>query len=375
MTQPPIPTTGPLVGVRIVEFASLGPGPFASMFLADMGADVVRIDRPSPVAADDAYVRALVLNRGRRSISLDLKNPADRATALQLVERADALIEGYRPGVMERLGVGPDPCLQRNPRLVYARITGWGQDGPLAQTAGHDINYLARSGVLNAIRRPGDRPVPPLNLIADFAGGGMLAVAGLLCGLLETSRSGQGQVIDIAMIDGIASLSAAMWMLRALGAHNDPPGMNVFDGGAPYDDTYETRDGRHVAVGAMEPEFYARMCELTGLDGSDLGSKDDRTAWPGQKRALAALFLERSLDEWLELVEGSDACISPVLSFDEAPDDAHVRARNTFVEVDGIVQPAPAPRFSRTPGSLRQPPARQGEHSKAVLADWLALDG
>jgi alpha-methylacyl-CoA racemase len=369
----PATRPGPLVGTRVVELAGLGPAPFAAMCLADLGADVVRIDRPAPVAVADAFTRSLVLHRSRRSIALDLKASSDRETALHLVDRADALIEGYRPGVMERLGLGPDTCLGRNPRLVYARLTGWGQDGPLAHTAGHDINYLAHSGVLDAIRRPGERPIPPLNLVADFGGGGLLAVCGILAGLLAAGRNGRGQVVDVAMVDGVALLSAGMWMLRALGSHNDPPGSNVFDGGSPFYDIFETSDRRFVAVGAIEPEFDALLCERLEANPSltGRGHRDDRSTWPARKEAMARLFRQRTRDEWVAAFAGTDACVSPVLSFDEAVDDEHNRYRGSLVEVDGVVQPSPAPRFSETPGSIGRPPPHPGEHASEILAEWL----
>jgi alpha-methylacyl-CoA racemase len=365
---------GPLVGTRVVELAGIGPGPFAAMLLADLGADVIRVDRPSGAAGGGDRGPSLdVSNRGRRSIAVDLKHPDGRATVLRLVERADALIEGFRPGVTERLGLGPDDCRAVNPRLVYGRMTGWGQDGPNASVAGHDIDYIALTGVLHAIGRAGDAPVPPLNLVGDFGGGGMFLALGITSGLLEAQRSGEGQVVDAAMVDGAAVLSTMFWALRAMGAHRDERGTNMLDTGAHFYEVYETADGRHVAVGAIEPQFYAELCRLTGFesDRPDPPSHLDRSTWSQRKVAMAELFLTRSRAEWCELLEGADACVAPVLSFAEAPDHPHMRARQTFVEVEGIVQPAPAPRFSRTPGGVQRPPAHPGEHTDEVLADWL----
>jgi alpha-methylacyl-CoA racemase len=361
---------GPLAGVRVVELAGIGPGPFAAMLLADLGADVIRVER---AAAASANAAADVSNRGRRSLAVDLKHPEGRATVLRLVERADALLEGFRPGVTERLGLGPDDCLTLNPRLVYGRMTGWGQDGPNAGVVGHDIDYIALTGVLNAIGRAGERPVPPLNLIGDFGGGGMLLALGIACGLLEAQRSGQGQVIDAAMVDGSALLSTMFWALRAMGAHNDVRGTNLLDTGAHFYEVYETADGRHVAVGAIEPRFYEALCRLTGFesDRADPPSQYDAATWPERKEAMAALFRSRSRDEWCDLLEHTEACVAPVLSFAEAPEHPHLKARGTFVEVEGIVQPAPAPRFSRTPGAIQRPPAHPGQHTDEVLADWL----
>jgi len=364
---------GPLAGTRVVELAGIGPAPFAAMLLADLGADVVRVDRMPGAGGDPAGLPAEVWNRGRRSIAIDLKHAQGRSTALRLVEQADALLEGFRPGVTERLGLGPEDCWAVNRRLVYGRMTGWGQDGPNAGLAGHDIDYIALSGVLHAIGRAGERPVPPLNLLGDFGGGGMLLALGVACGLLEAGRSGRGQVVDAAMVDGAALLSTMFWGLRAVGAHRDLRGTNLLDTGAHFYEVYETADGRHVAVGAIEPRFYAELCRLTGFeaDRPEPPPQLDVSSWPERKAALGELFRTRTRAEWCDLLERTDACVAPVLSFAEAPEHPHLAARSTFVEVAGVVQPAPAPRFSRTPGGIQRPPAAAGQHTDEVLGDWL----
>jgi alpha-methylacyl-CoA racemase len=311
-----------------------------------------------------------VLNRGRRSIAVDLKHPDGVQTVLRLVEQADGLIEGFRPGVMERLGLGPDECLARNPKLVYGRMTGWGQDGPLAHAAGHDINYIAIAGVLNSFQRSGERPMPPLNLVGDFGGGGLLLAFGLVCGLLEAARSGQGQVVDAAMVDGAAILSTMIHAFIAMGIWQDEPGTNLLDTGAHFYEVYETADGKHFAVGAIENQFYAELLERTGLKGEDLPFQMDRTQWPSLKERFAALFKTRTRDEWQELLEGTDACAVPVLSLTEAPAHPHNVARGTFVDQDGAVQPAPAPRFSRTAPEISRPAPGPGQHTDEALADW-----
>jgi len=354
---------GPLHGYRVVELAGIGPGPFAGMLLADMGADVVRVDRPAaePMPAD-------VLARGRRSVAVDLKDPDGRDVVLRLVERADALIEGFRPGVTERLGIGPDDCLGRNPRLVYGRMTGWGQDGPLAQAAGRDINYLALSGTLAMIGRAGEPPVPPLTLLGDFGGGGMLLAFGVVCGLLEATRSGRGQVVDAAMLDGATLLAAMFHGLRASGDWHDERGTNLLDTGAGHYEVYETADGRYVSLGPLDAKSYELCMRLMGLD--DAPDPNDRAAWPATKARLAELVKTRTRDEWCRLLEGTDACFAPVLDPAEAPDHPHNRARGTFVEIDGVVQPAPAPRFSRTGADLPSPPRQPGQDTDAILAAW-----
>jgi alpha-methylacyl-CoA racemase len=363
--------TGPLDGVRVVEIAGIGPGPFAAMMLADMGADVVRIDRAEKVSGGDPASPPIdLLGRGRRSVGVDLKHPEGAEVVLRLVEQADVLIEGFRPGVMERLGIGPDECTARNPRLVYGRMTGWGQEGPYANASGHDINYIALAGALDPVGRAGERPVPPLNLIGDFGGGGMLMAYGIACALLERSRSGQGQVIDAAMVDGSAVLTTFIHSLRAIGIWTDERGTNLLDTGAHFYDVYETADHRYVSVGSIEPQFYAELLRLSGLEGEDLPGQMDRAQWPTLKERVAAVFRTKTRDEWCALMEGTDVCFAPVLSMREAPDHPHNRQRETFVEVAGIPQPAPAPRFGRTPGAIDRPPPHFGQHTDDILAEW-----
>jgi alpha-methylacyl-CoA racemase len=301
---------------------------------------------------------------------VDLKHPRGAETILRLVERADALIEGFRPGVAERLGIGPEACLARNPRLVYGRMTGWGQEGPLAAAVGHDIDYIALSGALHAIGRAGEKPVLPLNLVGDFGGGALYLAVGVLSALLEASRSGQGQVVDAAMVDGAASLLTMFYGMSAAGTWSDERGVNLLDGGAPFYDVYETADGKYLAVGALEPRFYAELLRLTGLEGSDLPEQADIFRWPELRQRFAAVFKQRTRDEWCALLEGTEACVSPVLSLSEAPKHPHMAARRTFVEVDGVTQPAPAPRFSRTPGAIQRPPEPPGASTEPVLEDW-----
>lgn len=341
---------GPLAGVKVVEFAGIGPGPFAAMLLADMGAEVLRITRPgAPVKVQDATTRS------RTVLGLDLRQTEGVNTALRFIERADVLLEGFRPGVMERLGLGPDACLARNARLVYGRMTGWGQHGPLAHAAGHDINYIAISGALHAIGRAGEAPVPPLNYVGDFGGGGMLLVVGVLAALLEARGSGRGQVVDAAMTDGAALLSAFMYSYKAMGQWSNQRGENMLDGGAHFYDTYACADGLYIAIGAIEPQFYAELRERCGIHDPVFDAQLDAARWPLLKLRLADIFRTRTRAEWCTLLEGSDACFAPVLDWDEAPQHAHNRARETFVTLDGVVQPAPAPRFSRTPSA---PPVR-----------------
>jgi len=356
---------GPLAGYRIIELAGIGPGPFCGMMLSDMGADVIRIDRKTgrPGRSRD------VLARNRRSVAVDLKNPTGVETVLRLVESADALFEGFRPGVTERLGLGPDDCLKRNPKLVYGRMTGWGQDGPLAQAAGHDINYIALTGALHAIGRPGERPVPPLNLVGDFGGGGMLLAFGMVCALLEAQKSGKGQVVDAAMVDGAASLMAMFYTMGAAGAFTDKRGTNLLDGGSHFYDAYETKDGRYICVGSIEPQFYALLVEKAGLDPERFSAQMDASRWPEYKQELIEVFKGRTRDEWCEIMEGSDVCFAPVLSVFEAPEHPHNKARNTFIDVDGVVQPAPSPRFSRTRAEVRHAARSPGEDSRSVLED------
>lgn len=401
---------GPLRGLRVVEIASLAPGPFAATVLSDLGAEVVRVDRPpqdSSTSEDVPTTRKSMsgvvssttpsttqrssraqtsltvppsspvdvgwldpLGRGRRSVAVDLKHPRGPETVLRLVERADVLIEGFRPGVCERLGIGPADCLARNPRLVYARITGWGQDGPLAHTAGHDINYLALAGALAPLG-PADRPpIPPLNYVADFGGGGMLAVVGILAALWERERSGRGQVVDAAMVDGVALLTAHLRGLRATGGWRDGRGENLLDGGAPFYRTYACADGRYVAVGSLEPAFYAALLQGLGLAEEDLPDQYDRSGWPLLHRRFAEVFATKTRQEWVERFDGTDACVVPVLDLDETPHHPHLAARRTFVEVDGVRQPGVAPRLSRTPGRIAGPAPYAGQHSRTALLDW-----
>ncbi|MFN8018812.1 MAG: CaiB/BaiF CoA-transferase family protein [Acidimicrobiales bacterium] len=364
---------GPLAGFRIIEIAGIGPGPYAAMLLADLGADVIRIDRSASVnalgIADDAQPPSDVLARGRRSVAVDLKNPEGVATVLDLVASADALIEGFRPGVMERLGLGPDVCLERNPKLVYGRMTGWGQEGPYALAAGHDINYIALAGVLEPLGRAGDKPTPPINLIGDFGGGGMLLAFGVCAALLEASRSGEGQVIDAAMVDGAASLMTMTWSFKHMGLLHAERGTNMLDTGAHFYDTYETADGKYISIGSIEPQFYAELLRLTGLDQEELPRQMDRDQWPALKERVAEVFRSKTRDEWCELMEHTDVCFAPVLTMDEAPEHPHIAERETYTTYAGLVQPAPAPRFSRTPGAIERPPAHAGQHTDEVLAE------
>ena len=357
--------SGPLHGVRVIELAGIGPGPFAAMVLSDLGADVVRVDRAVavPRGADVPPSRDL-LARGRRSVAVDLKSPDGVETVLRLIARADVLIEGYRPGVTERLGLGPDVCLARNPRLVSGRMTGWGQEGPYAPLAGHDINYIALAGVLHHVGRAGGPPVLPLNLAGDFGGGGMLLAMGIACALVERATSGEGQVVDAAMVDG-AALLMTMFHAIPLG----PRGTNLLDSGAPQYDVYECSDGTYLSIGSLEPQFYELLCELLELKGDEWADRDDRDAWPARKEKLAALFLTRTRDAWCELLEGTDVCFAPVLSMEEAYEHPHNQARGTFVSVGDITQPAPAPRFSRTPGAIAGPPVRAGSNTDEVLSE------
>jgi alpha-methylacyl-CoA racemase len=359
--------TGPLQGLKIVEIAGIGPGPFAAMLLADLGAEVLRVDRPGGggLSMGDRDV----LNRGRRSVAVDLKHPGGAEVVLRLAERADVLIEGYRPGVAERLGIGPEPCLARNPRLVYGRMTGWGQDGPLASAAGHDIAYIAITGTLHAIGRAGGPPQVPLNLVGDFGGGAMYLVAGVLAALWEAARSGRGQVVDAAIVDGTAHLSGILHGFSSLGVWREERGTNLLDTGAPFYDVYATSDGRHMAVGAIEPQFFAELVERLGIAHLGL-DQNDRERWPELRRLLGDVFRTRTREEWTKVFEGSDACVAPVLSASEAPGHPHIAARGTLVERDGLSQPAPAPRFSRTGAELGLPPCSAGAHTREALAAW-----
>lgn len=356
---------GPLKGFRIIELAGIGPGPFCGMMLSDMGAEVIRVDR---IGAGGGRGQD-VLARNRRSIAVDLKKPEGVETVLRLIETADALFEGFRPGVTERLGLGPDVCLARNPKLVYGRMTGWGQDGPMAQAAGHDINYISLAGALHAIGRPGEKPVPPLNLVGDFGGGGMLLAFGVVCAMLEAQKSGKGQVVDAAMVDGAATLMAMFFTMGAAGVFTDQRGTNMLDGGAHFYDTYETSDGGYISIGSIEPQFYALLVEKAGLDPERYKPQMDNSGWPALKEDIAQVFKTRTRDEWCRIMEGSDVCFAPVLSIFEAPEHPHNKARATFVEVDGVTQPAPSPRFSRTVAEISHAAPAPGSDSEGVLSD------
>jgi alpha-methylacyl-CoA racemase len=366
--------TGPLTGYRIVELAGIGPGPFAAMMLSDMGAEVLRVDRAGAVDEDEPAPLWDVNARGRRSVGIDVKHPDGRDAVLRLVEQADALIEGFRPGVTERLGLGPDECLDRNPTLIYGRMTGWGQHGPYAPTAGRDINYLALSGTLSMIGRAGEPPVPPLNLVADFGGGGLLLAFGIVCGILESSRSGVGQVVDAAMVDGAALLAGMMHGMRWSGDWGER-GTNLLDTGAWFYEVYETADGGFVSIGPIDAKSCGELLRITGLaddidGGGPVPDQDDRSTWPAMKERLAALFRTRTRTEWCGLLEGTDACFAPVLEPDEAAQHPHNVERATFTEVAGVAQPSPAPRFSRTPPAIQGPPPRPGGHTDEALAAW-----
>jgi len=362
-------SSGPLVGVRIVEIASIGPGPFAAMMLADAGAEVVRVDRPQQATQGGLDPTLDLLNRGRRSIAVDLKAPGASEVVLKLVDRADVLIEGFRPGVAERLGIGPEVCLERNPRLVYGRMTGYGQDGPLSRSAGHDIDYIALAGALYPIGRAGEIPVPPLNFVADFGGGGMLMAFGIVSALLSAARTGEGQVVDAAMVDGAALLTTMLHGLYAGGMWRDERGSNLLDTGAPFYEVYETKDEQFIAVGALEPQFYEELLSIIGLSSEDLPPQGDMDSWPRMKQMLAEVFKTKSRDEWCSLSADRDACIAPVLSPLEAPRHPHNQARGTYVQKDGLIQPAPAPRFSSTPSTLGLPPPAPGEHTEDILLE------
>ncbi|WP_029917256.1 CaiB/BaiF CoA-transferase family protein [Caulobacter sp. UNC358MFTsu5.1] len=356
---------GPLSGLKVLEFAGIGPGPFCGMLLSDLGADLVRIDRKGSGRSSPADVTA----RGRRSVALDLKSPAAVETCLKLMERADGIIEGFRPGVMERLGLGPDVALARNPKLVYGRMTGWGQTGPYAKAAGHDMNYIAITGALAAIGTQ-DKPVPPLNLVGDFGGGALYLAFGLLAGVIHARATGQGQVIDCAMSDGAASLMAMFYGFKAGGMWGDGRRTNLLDGGAHFYDTYQCSCGRWISIGSIEPQFYLLLLEKTGITDPQFQHQMSREEWPQLREKLAAVIATKTRDDWCALMDGTDVCFAPVLTMDEAPTHAHNAARQTFVEVAGVTQPAPAPRFSATPGAIQGPPPKIGADNDAALGDW-----
>ena len=362
---------GPLSGLKILEFEAIGPGPFCGMMLADMGADVLLVDRPGDAGLGLGRERWFdVMMRGRRSATLDLKSKSGAEAALALASKADAIIEGFRPGVMERLGLGPEALLKANPKLVYGRMTGWGQDGPLAPRAGHDINYIALTGVLHAIGRAGGAPVPPLNLVGDFGGGGMLLAFGIACALVEAQKSGKGQVVDAAMVDGASVLAAMFSGMMAAKRWSEVRGENILDTGAPWYDTYETKDGKHVAIGSIEPKFYEELLSRLGLNASALPKQHDRKGWPALRKVFTEKFREKSRDEWCAVFDGSDACFAPVLTFSEARAHPHNVARKTFTHSSRVDQPAPAPRFSRTPGAIRRVPPERGAGGGDALKDW-----
>jgi len=361
---------GPLAGLKVIEIAGIGPGPFCGMMLADLGADVVRVDRAQNVqGGDPALPPGDLLARGRRSIGVDLKSPDGVGVVLDLVATADVLIEGFRPGVAERLGIGPEECLARNPRLVYGRMTGWGQAGPWAPMAGHDIDYIALAGALDPIGRAGEAPLPPINLVGDFGGGGMYLAFGVLAGVYEAQRSGKGQVIDAAMVDGAASLMTMTHSFRAMGMWKDERGTNMLDTGAHFYEVYETADAQFLAVGAIEPQFYDALLDGLGLDKADLPWQHDREQWPALKEQFAGIIKTKTRDEWMAIFDGTDACVAPVLTIPEALEHPHNVERGTFVEVAGIPQPGPAPRFDRTPAAIKGPPAHAGQHTDEILRE------
>lgn len=365
--------SGPLTGYRIIEIAGIGPGPFAAMLLADMGAEVIRVDRAGAVRGplpDGPHYDVLL--RGRRNIAVDLKHPDGAEALLTLVESADAIIEGFRPGVMERLGVGPDECLARNPKIVFGRMTGWGQHGPYAQAAGHDINYISLAGALAHFGRAGEAPVPPLNMVGDFGGGGMFLAYGVVCALLEAQRSGKGQVVDTAMVDGAAVLMSMFWAFKSIGMHDENArGTNLLDTGAHFYDVYRCSDGNYVSIGSIEPQFYAELLRLTGLEGdADFAKQMDKASWVPLKSRLTELFAQKTRAEWCEIMEMTDVCFAPVLTMSEAAEHPHNVERGTFIDVAGTTQPAPAPRFSRTVAEVASPPAHAGANTSEVLADW-----
>jgi alpha-methylacyl-CoA racemase len=369
--------SGPLDGIRIIEIAGIGPGPFAGFMLADLGADIIKVDRAQAVrGGDPSTPPGDTLQRGRRSIGVDLKSPEGVELVLQLCEKADAIFEPFRPGVAERLGIGPDVALARNPKLVYGRMTGWGQDGPYALTAGHDINYIALAGSLFHIGRAGEPPTPPLNLVGDFGGGGMLLAYGMLAALLSAARTGEGQVVDAAMVDGAASLMMMFHAFSAMGIHDaENRGTSMLDTGAPFYDVFECSDGEYVSIGSIEPQFYAELLKHTGLEGADLPHQMDRDRWDETKARFTEVFKTKTRDEWCEIMEGTDVCFAPVLRMSEAAKHPHNVHRGTFIERDGITQPAPAPRFSRTPGDVQRSPSHAGQHTDEILGEWLDLDG
>ncbi len=356
---------GPLKGLKIIEMAGIGPGPFCGMVLADLGAEIIRVDRASAIGTGSKQEPS---NRGKKSIAVDLKAKEGVEVVLKLVETADAIFEGFRPGVMERLGIGPEVCLARNDRIVFGRMTGWGQEGPLANAAGHDINYISLSGALAAIGRPGSPPVPPLNLIGDFGGGGMLLALGLVAALLESKESKKGQVVDAAMTDGSALLMTMIYSMQSSGMWKTTMGSNLLDGGSHFYDTYECKDGKFISIGSIEPQFYALLCQIAELDEKVFSKQMSRDLWPEQKEEIKKIFLNKTRDEWCELMEGTDVCFAPVVDMSEAPHHPHNKERKTFIDLEGVTQPAPAPRFSRTEPEVVSSPSIVGEHTSEVLS-------
>jgi alpha-methylacyl-CoA racemase len=357
---------GPLKGVKIIEMSGIGPGPFCAMMLADMGADIIRVDRKGSVGMG----KADLCYRGRKAIAVDLKNPQGVELVLKLVEKADGFQEGFRPGVMEKLGLGPDICLKRNPKLIYGRMTGWGQEGPLAMAAGHDINYISLSGALHAIGNKGGKPVPPLNLLGDYGSGGMLLAFGMACGLFEAQKSGKGQVIDAAIVDGAAVLMAQIYAMKAVGIWTEQRGSNMLDSGSHFYDVYETADKKYISLGPLEPQFYALLLKLAGIEDPEFQHQHDQSKWPLLKEKISAVIKTKTRDQWCALMYGSDACFAPVLSMEEAPEDPHNKFRKIFVDVDGLTHPAPAPRFSRTQPEIQGPPPAVGEYELSILSNW-----
>lgn len=364
--------SGPLTGYKVIELAGIGPAPMCAMMLSDMGAEVVRVDRLTESGLGISMAKKFnFLGRGRKSIAIDLKNPDGIEALLKLIDGADALVEGFRPGVMERLGMGPDVCLARNPKLVYGRVTGWGQEGPLSKSAGHDINYIALSGALHAIgRNDNEPPAPPLNLVGDFGGGTMFIMVGILAALLEVKKSGQGQVVDAGMVDGALSLMTSIYGMHASGGHKDVRGSNILDSGSHFYNTYETKDGRYVSIGSIETKFYAELLEKLEIDPDSLPPQMERESWPAMKEKFKEIFLTKTRDEWCAIMENTDICFAPILTLEEAPQYLHNKDRSSFVEVDGVLHPAPAPRFSATPSSIKGPTPKTGIHTDEVLREW-----
>jgi alpha-methylacyl-CoA racemase len=359
---------GPLQGVKIIEVGGIGPGPFCGMMLSDMGADIVRVERKGGLALSEPKYD--VLTRNRRSVCIDLRKSEGVEALLRMLEQVDALQEGFRPGVMEKLGLGPEVCLKRNPRLVYGRMTGWGQQGPLSHAAGHDINYIALSGALHTFGRKGENPVPPLNLVGDFGGGGMFLAFGMVCALLEAQKTGTGQIVDAAMVDGSAALMAMIYGLKASGLWADKRGVNLLDGGAHFYDTYETADGKYVALGSIEPQFYDLLLKLAGIEDPEFKNQLDFTKWPALKEKISRIVKKKTRDAWCAVMEGTDVCFAPVLSLEEAPEHPHIKQRRTYTEIEGVLQPSPAPRFSRTVPQIKNPPPNPGQDTEAVLAEF-----